>query len=788
MQTKKNTKEEDEESLLQQLASKYLPYWPWFLLAFVIAVAGAFAYLKFATPLYEAKAAILIKDEKKGNEESKMAASLNLISSNVIVENEVEVLQSYSLMKKVVNALHLYAPVFKEAKLHPVSAYGNSPVMIEVPSPDSIKEFTNPDSIKKYNKIYFSYDQNNRSVALGKNKYPVEEFVNTPYGTLKFVPNTGYQKEDKPESFYFSLANPASVVPGVLGSLKVESAGKLSSIINLSYRDAVPARAEDVLSELITTYRQSEINEKDTLAKNTLVFVESRLRLASNDLDSIEKKIQQYKSGKGAVDISTQGQLYLQNVSANDQKLSEVNTQISELDQVEKFVKNNEYGGAIVPFSVAVGVSNPVLSQLIDQLYTTELQYEKLKKTVGENNPNLVAIQDQINKIKPNILQNIQSQKQSLLAARENINLTNGSYNSILQGVPQKERQLLDISREQQIKSNIYAFLLQKREESALAYASTVSNNRVVDEAHTMPDPVSPKKMVVYLIALVACLGLTVAIISAREGLMGKVQYRSEVESRTTIPIIAEIDFDKSKSPVVITNGKRSFLSEQFRKLRISLSFLGIDNRHKKILLTSSIPGEGKSFIAANLAISISLTGKKVILADLDLNNPTLSTILKVDHQHGVTEFLTGEKEPEEIINRIAGHENLFFISAGTIPENPSELLSAEKAKELLEYLENCFDVVIVDTSPVGLVNDGYILTGLCDATLYVVRQNYTPKTLIKKIDENNRVNPITNPAIVFNGVKTRGFLRNYYGYGYQYGYGNKKKPKAKKLVKEAMS
>jgi len=788
MQNSKNIQSgEDEESLLQQLASKYVPYWPWFLLAFIVAIGGAYAYLQFATPLYEAKAAILIKDQTKGNEESKMAASLNLISSNVIVDNEVEVLQSYSLMKQVVEGLNLYAPVFEEGKLHPVSAYGNSPVIIEVPSPDSIRQFSKRDSIKKYNKIYFSYDENNRSVALGKNKFPVGEFVNTPYGNLKFVPNTNYQKEDKPGSFYFTLVNPASIASSLSGSLKVESAGKLSSVINLSYRDAVPKRAEDVLTQLITNYRQSEINEKDTLAKNTLVFVTQRLNGVANELDSIEKKVQEFKSGRGAVDISTQGQLYLQNVSANDQKLSEVNTQISELDQVEKFVKSNEYGGAIVPFSVSVGGTS-VLSQLIDQLYIAELQYEKLRKTVGENNPNLVSIKDQINKIKPNILQNIQSQKQSLLAARENINATNGSYNSILQGVPQKERQLLDISREQQIKSNVYGFLLQKREESALAYASTVSSNRVVDEAHALPDPVSPKKILVYLIALATCLGLTVMVISIRDSLLGKVQYCNEVESRTNIPIIAEIDYDKSKNPVVITGGKRSLLSEQFRKLRISLSFLGVDDRHKKILVVSSIPGEGKSFIAANLAVSMAHTGKKVVLVDLDLNNPSLSTILKVNYKYGVTEFLSDEKEPDEIINRITEHENLFFISAGTIPENPSELLSTEKAKELLDYLENSFEVMVIDTSPVGLVNDGYILTGLCDATLYVVRQNFTPKTLIKKIEQNNRINPITNPAIVFNGVKTRGFLRNYYGYRNHYGYGNKKKPKRKETSQRAMS
>src|SRR5665647_790676 len=358
MLTKKITTDEDEEGLLQQLASKYLPYWPWFLLAFVIAIGGAYAYLKLATPLYEAKAAILIKDETKGNEESKMAASLNLISSNVIVENEVEVLQSYSLMKKVVNALNLYAPVFKDGKLHPVSAYSNSPLSIEAPKPDSIKEFSDRDSVKKYNKIYFSYDENGQSVLLAdKYKYPVNQIVNTPYGFLKFIPNKDYQNSEKPDKkFYFALLNPAIVASNLSGSLKVESAGKLSSIINLSYRDAVPQLASDVLNQLITAYRQSEINEKDTLAKNTLVFVERRLGLASNDLDSIEKKIEEYKSGKGAVDISTQGQLYLQNVSANDQKLSDVNTQISVLNKVENFVKTNDNNkGGIVPSTLGVG-------------------------------------------------------------------------------------------------------------------------------------------------------------------------------------------------------------------------------------------------------------------------------------------------------------------------------------------------------------------------------------------------------------------------------------------------
>jgi tyrosine-protein kinase Etk/Wzc len=271
-------------------------------------------------------------------------------------------------------------------------------------------------------------------------------------------------------------------------------------------------------------------------------------------------------------------------------------------------------------------------------------------------------------------------------------------------------------------------------------------------------------------------------LIFTRELLLDKVQYRHEIESRTSIPIIAEIDFDKSNNSIVIKGGERSFIAEEFRKLRISLSFLGIDDTHKKILVTSGIAGEGKSFIAVNLAISLALSGKKVVLVDIDLHNPSLSKSLQLSQQDGVTEFLTGEKEPKEIINDVAAHENLFFIPAGSIPENPSELWATEKPRELINYLENIFDLVIIDTSPIILVNDGYILTGLCDATLYVIRQNYTPKMIIKKMEENNHINPINNPAIVFNGIKTRGFSRNYQKYGYNYGYAKKKRWQRKEI------
>ena len=757
----------NEENLIQSLVSKYLPFWPIFLLATLVGAAIAFAYLRYSIPIYEASATIIIKDEKKGNENSKLMESLDLISAKKIVENEIEILQSRTLMVKVVKALGLYASIYEEGKIKTISAYTKFPISIEA---------LNTDSIKGFARINLFYNKRDQTVLLGnKYKYGINEVVTTPYGMLKFVPNKYYDGTySTNKKYFFSLNKPRNVAEGLVQNLIAQPASKLSSIVDLYYYDEVPERAENILNELIIDYNQATIDEKNNLASNTMSFLDKRLGMLSHDLDSIEKKVQQYKSEQGAVDISAQGQLFLENVSTNDQKLSEVNIQLSVLEQVEKFVTDNDNTGAIVPSTL--GVSDPMLSQLLDKLYNYELQYEKLKKTVGANNPALISIADQINKIKPSILQNIQSQHQSLTAAKRDLNANNEKYSAMLKSVPQKERKLLDISREQGTKGNIYAFLLQKREESAVSYASAVSDHIVVDNAKSGSTPVSPNKRNVYLIAIVVCLVLCIALITVKESLSGKVLYRHEVESRTSIPVIGEIPFVKSRTPLVIEAGSRSFIAEGFRKLRISLSYLGFDATHKKILVTSSISGEGKSFIAANLAVSLSLTGKKVVLVDLDLNNPTISKIFNVIQEDGITGFLTGEKEPEQIIKRLKGHENLFLISAGNLPLNPTELLANGKVKDIIYYLENIFDVIIIDTSPLVLVTDAYILSPLCDATLYVVRHKYTPKMLIKRIDDNNQINPIVNPAIIFNGVRTRGFFKNNYGYGYDYVYGNKQK------------
>lgn len=774
--------EEKETNMGQQVIAKYLPYWPLFILFALLAFAAAYVYLRYATPIYEASATIIIKDERRGagGEDSKILESLDIIASKKTIENEIEVLQSRALMEKVVKSLYLYAPVSKEGKLKSGDAYVLSPIMIEA---------QNPDSIQGVEKVEFTYDKASQTVLLNnKNRYPINQFVSTPYGMLKFMPNRYHYSSINSGKYqmYFSLDEPQNVAAGLLMGLKI-SPNKQSAIVELSYKDPIPQRAVDILNQLIVLYDEVSISEKNSLAKNTLAFVNGQLKGVAQELDSIERKVQRYKSGSGAVDIGTQGGYYLKNVGENDQKLGDINMQLSMLNQVEKSVAERQNGEMLAPSTL--GVSDPSLGNLLTQLQTSQLEYDKLKKTVGENNPSLKALENQINKLRPSVLDNIKNQKQSLVASKQSLNSTNSGYNALLSTVPQKERQLLEISREHMTKANQYQSLLQKQQEIEMSLASVISNSRVVDKALAGKVPVSPKKTIIYMMALMGALGSFIGVIIIKDTLTGKIKFRNEIEKMTSIPIIGEIAFEKTKNPLVIEKGARSFVAEEFRKLRVSLSFLGIDADHKKILLTSSISGEGKSFIAANLAVSLSLTGKRVVLVDLDLNRPTLPEILNVNYKEGVTEYLTGKKEAYEIINKLDTHDSLYFISSGELPENPTELLANGKVNSLIEYLESNYDMVIIDTSPAVLVTDAFILSKLCDATLYVIRHNYTPKLLIKRIDENNQINPINNPAIIFNGLKTRGMFRNNYGYGYNYVYGSKDygyNPKTRKQKKSA--
>ena len=764
--------EEKKRDDMGQAIYKYMPYWPLFVTLFITAGAASWLYMKVTTPKYETTARLLIKDEMKGVE-AKGLQQLDLLSSNKTIENETEVIQSKTLLSQVVNHLNLYTTLYEGQRFSKLNAYITAPVSVIA---------MDPNKIQPSKEIYYNYNKATGKVAVFGKVFALNQWINTPYSVIKFVPNPNYSHAPEPENkLFFTLSDPKMVADHIGTGLQVSTSSKQSSIINLTYRDEVPERAENILNDLLQTYTNNTIEDKNKLASNTLKFLQTRISDVESDLSGIEKKLQQYKSRQGAVDISKQGELYLENVSANDQKQGEVSTQIAVLDQVEKYVKSKDNGEGIVP--ATIGVSDPTLGSLVTELNESELEYDRMRKTTGDNNPLVVGISDRIEKIRPRILENIQSQRSSLLASRNNIASTNGNYSSALQTIPQKEKDLIDISREQSIKTDVYSFLLQKKEETELSYASNVADSKIIDRAQSSDEPVSPNKKIVYLTAFLIALFAGVGVIFSKETLNRKILFRQDIEQYTERPILGEIVAQPAADPAMIGYDKRSFIAEQFRMLRMTLGYAGINADNKRILVTSSISGEGKSFIAANLALSLAVAGKKVVLVDMDLNNPSLADKLNIHSETGVSQFLSGQKTPEEIILKTTLNNNLFFIPSGQLPDNPSELMMNGKVEELLNYLDANYDTIILDSAPVVPVTDAYILSPYCNATLYVVRHNYTPKAFIERIDANNKIQQLKNVAIVFNGVKSRGFRNKYYGYGYGYGYNYRYKNGSKKKI-----
>jgi tyrosine-protein kinase Etk/Wzc len=739
---------------------KLLPYWPLFLGLFIFSIICAWLYLRFTAPVYEAKARIMI-NEKKGADDRKVTDPMETVMPKKTIDNEREVITSNPILYKVVDELGLYAPVFERHFLSKALLYKSSPIRVMV---------MNPDKITAKDRIDFSCTP--QAVKMDNKKYPFDTWVQTPYGRIMFKQNRqalNFSARD----FSFSLIPPKKVTLRLASRLKVTEANKLSTILNVAVLDEDPERAEDILNEVLKAYSLFEIDEQNRLAANTQEFITQRLAAVADELIDIERKLQNYRSSRGAVDVGAQGKLYLENVSSNDQKIGEINMQLSVLNQIEKYVRSNDLSGGIVPSTV--GISDPGLTQMVKDIYELQLNAESLRKTTGENNPLVVSHTDQIAKIKPQIIQNLRNQRSSLTASRNNLSATTHNYSSALQAMPETERNLVDISRQQQIKSGIYTFLLQKKEETALSYIANGSGSKIVSSAESSEFPVSPKKKMVYLAALFGAGIIGIGFVSLKEGMTTSIMFQRDIEELTTLPVIAEITTNTTNRYIVTGSKQRTLIAEQFRSLRTTLHYIGVNTIRKKVMVTSAIAGEGKSFVASNLAITLAMTGKKVALLDFDLNNPSIHRKFNQKQTVGITDYLQGTVEAERIIMPSNVNENLFILLTGELPDDPAELIMNGKAEELMKFLDMEFDYIIVDAPPVGPVSDAYILAPLCDATLFVVRHGYTPKVFVERIDENIKLNNLPNPAIVFNAVSQRGFGNNSYGYGYGSGivYGN---------------
>ena len=752
-----------KKSLLNFLMQKYLPFWPLFVGLLVIFLFFTWIYLQYATPIYEVSATLLINDENKGVEDSDLMKSINAFDTKKIVENEIEVIHSKDLMRGVVDDLYLYAPIFEKSGLFSTSAYTISPISVRMKNPDRIP--VNP--IKRF-KEGFSYNPLKEEVILNGSAVSLNIWVEQPYGEIMFFKNGNHKRSDT-QSFYFTLINPKAVTEDLLKEFDVNAPNKVSTVVQLVLEDPVPKRGKDILNHLITLYNKKTLKSRDSLATNTLSFIEQRISKVEGELNALETEIQKYKSNEGAVDLREQSKLYLEDLGESDRKIAEINIQLDVLDNVEDYVISKGATGGIVPSTA--GVDNPVLSQLLEKIYNAEVDYERLSKTTAENNPILVSIKSEINKIRPSILENVRSQRANLEAKLKNLNLTNKKFSSSLRDIPEQERNLLEINRRKAIKSELFSFLLQKREETALSYVPTDGDIRMVDSAEASVLPVRPRPLLYYFGAFILAFGLGMVYVSGKETLSSKVLFRSEIEDYTNVPVITELSYMKENANGMIIKPEKPIVIEQFRQLGAKL---GLYRRHlgyKRILITSSVAGEGKSYVSTNLAYILAESGKKVCLLDMDFRKPYVSQLFDLSESSGIVDFLRAEVDLKGILHPSTLSDDLFIVPAGTRGSDQTKLLLNGKLNLLINEISEDFDYLIFDSAPVEAVSDTNLLMDFADRTLLVIRHAHTPKHVLRHLNDSTKAEALGDVAIVFNGLKERGLMKVDHGYGYGYTY-----------------
>lgn len=750
--------DDDQNFNLNEYIRRCVRYWYLFPIFIFLALTAAFFYLQVTPPIYSTKTSILIKEEKSigGTQGDILSEMSSQFGGNKTVENEMEVFKSQTLMEQVIKELTLDVSYTAKDGLRTVNLYKVSPIVVkaEVITDFGYKE---PMVIHLEDSTHFRFNDEEKLFTFNQR-------FNNAWGA--FVITKGVRSDFDKVEVHFSEIKKLS--ENILDRLTVQQPNVKSTVLELTLEDSNVQRSKDILNKLLDVYVQSSLNDKNSEASNTLKFIENRLGLITGELGDVEKNVESYKTNQGITDISAESQLFLENIKENDSKLNEVNTKISILESVDNYIQNAG-DGAVAPATYMI--DDPVLVSLLTKFNELELQRERYARTTSPNNPLLQTINTQLEGTRQSIRENVQNLKRGMAVTKRNLEGINTRFSAGLRSIPKKEREFVGIKRQQSIKEELYLYLLQKREETALAYASTVTDSRLIDAPIATFKPIRPKKMLIWAGACAAGVLIPIFIINLLFVLNNTVQRREEVERVTHASVIGEIGQMKSAvngvpgDESIIKMTSRSAVAEQFRALRTNLQYLG-DGNCRVIMFTSSIGGEGKSFVSINLAASLAYSDKKVLLIGLDLRKPTLHERLGVPNKFGVSNCLIGQGQPDDFIQSTGVHPKFDVLASGPIPPNPSELLGNGKLAILLAELRGKYDYILIDSPPFGLVTDSALIAEHVDATLYIVRFNYTLNDHLRRIGELQRVRRFTNLSIIFNGV-------NYgVGYGYGYGYG----------------
>ena len=790
---------DDEKIDIQEVLFKYIIHWPWFVGAVLVCLIGAWIYLRMATPVYNISATVLIKDDKKGGNTGGMAGLeelglSGLISSSQNIDNELEVLRSKTLVKEVVNQLNLYVSYADQDEFPSKNMYKTSPVIVSL-TPQEAEKLSDPMIVEMSLYPQGSLDV---GVTIGDKEYQ-KHFEKLPAvfpmdeGTLAFFqsPDSLMANKDTTEEssaqnvrrITAKINSPMKVARVYCENLTIEPTSKTTSVAVISLKNSSLQRGQDFINQLLEMYNRNTNNDKNEIAQKTAEFIDERIDIISKELGNTEANLENFKRNAGITDLTSEAQIALTGNAEYEKKRVENRTQISLLEDLRKYIRGNEY--EVLPSNV--GLQDAALVATIERYNEMLVERKRLLRTSTENNPAIVNLDTSIRAMKSNVQATLDGTLQGMLITKADLDREANRFSRRISDAPGQERQFVSIARQQEIKAGLYLMLLQKREENAIALAATANNAKIIDEAIADDIPVSPKRKIIYLIALVLGVGIPVGIIYLIGLTKFRLEGRADVEKLTTVPIVGDIPLTDEKNEkdgsIAVFENQNNLMSETFRNIRTNLQFM-LQNDKKVILVTSTVSGEGKSFISANLAISLSLLGKKVVIVGLDIRKPGLNKVFRLStKEKGITLYLANpDTDLMSLVQPSDVNKNLSILPGGTVPPNPTELLARDGLDKAIEILKKNFEYVILDTAPVGMVTDTLLIGRVADLSVYVCRADYTHKVEYTLINELAEEKKLPNICTVINGVDLKrrkygyyygyGKYGKYYGYGKRYGYG----------------
>lgn len=729
---------------------KYLQYWYLFLASILFFSICAFAYLRYATPEYQIDSSLLIKSDKSAVLEG--SAFNNKSEGNQLpknIDDEIEFFTSNNLMQRVMEDLFMQVGYFVKGSVKTTEMYGKElPIKVVVEKIDYAKV----DSLKMISIIILDRNKYNLKEGNKVTTYRYGQMVNRPSVSFRVGLTSTFHLPFDP--IIIKVNNLEKLSKGYVSNrLQVSPKSKTSNVLAISLTDPIPQRGIDIVDKLIDIYNQEGREDKNKIASNTLQFIDVRLKYLTNELSGVEKNVEQYKQQNKVTDVASNAQLYFQNAGEYNKQLSEIDSRINVLSSVERYFTKPGNQEELV--GSTLGIADPTLSDLILKFNNLQLERQQNLRTVQPGNPIIIRLDEQIATYKANIQENLRNIKNSLIIARNGLRASSSKFESKIQSVPSIEKDLLQIKRQQGIKESLYLYLLQKREESALSLAATVSNSRIVDQAFANDKPVKPKRQLIYLFVLFFGVGFPFLYIYVKDLLNDKVLDMTDIKLLTKVDILGEISHNNTGESIVVKTGNSSTISELFRLVRANLKFNLPSQANKVLLVTSNNSGEGKTFFSINLGISLALTNKKVVLLEFDLRKPELLKNINMNSEMGISNYLSNTVELVDIVKPSNIVSNLFVVSAGSVPADTSEILLSTKLETFFEFLRGNFDYIILDTSPIGQVSDAYSLAPYIDAGIFIVRYNYTLKSQLSLINNIADKKIFKNPLLVLNDAKT---------------------------------